>query len=123
MNYERISKINTWEQGTFTKARKENNDRLKEILSLTKLDHIEKQQREVILKLIAKYEEVFALDSEPLPCTNLIQHEITLKCGKIINLRSHKLPAKHKEFAENEVQKLYSKGFIRNLVRDFTKFL
>ena len=31
------------------------------------LDHIEKQQRDIILKLITKYEEVFALDSEPLP--------------------------------------------------------
>ena len=50
-------------------------------------------------RLIAKYQEVFSLDSDPLPCTNLTEHEIILKSGKVINLKSYKLPEKHREFS------------------------
>ena len=49
---------------------------------------------EFIKKVIRKYREVFLLDTEPLPCTNLSEHEIVLKTVKIINLQSHKLPEK-----------------------------
>ena len=64
---------------------------------------------EFVKKVIRKYPEVFSLDTEPLPCTNLREHEIVLKTGKIINLRSHKLPQKHREFALQETEKLLNK--------------
>ena len=70
-------------------------NRLQEIFKLSKLDHLEKHQKDIIQRLITKYQEVFSLKTEPLPCTNLTQHEIVLKSGKIINLMSHKLPEKH----------------------------
>ena len=60
-----------------------------------------------------KYEEVFLLDTEPLPCTNLTQHVIALKTGKIINLRWHKSPEKHRKFASQETEKLLNEGIIR----------
>ena len=66
--------------------------RLREILKSSKLEHLEPEQMEFVKKVIRKYQEVFSLDTEPLPCTNLTEHEIVLKTGKIINLRSHKLP-------------------------------
>ena len=94
---------------------KDNNvlERLQEILKLSKLNHLEKVQKEIILKLIAKYQEVYSLDSEPLPYTNLTEHEIILKSGKIINLRSHKLPEKHRGFSLQETDQLLRKNIIR----------
>ena len=62
--------------------------RLQEILKSLKLGHLEPEQMEFVKKVIRKYQGVFSLDTEPLPCTNLTEHEIVLKTGKIINLRS-----------------------------------
>ena len=86
--------------------------RLQEILKSSNMDHLEPEQREFIKKLIAKYQEVFSLDTEPLPCTSLTEHEIVLKTGKIVNLRSHKLPEKHREFSLQEREKLLRKGIV-----------
>ena len=108
ISYEPILKIITNEsngpQMTF---------RLNELLKASRLDHLEKDQREFIKKMIARYSEVFTLESDPLPCTNLTEHQIVLKNGKIINLRSHKLPEKHRQFALEETEKLLKKGIIR----------
>ena len=65
---------------------------LQEILKSSKLEDLEPEQMEFVKKVIRKYQEVFSLDTEPLPRTNLTEHEIVLKTRKIINLRSHKLP-------------------------------
>ena len=82
---------------------------LQVISKSSKLEHLEPEQMEFVKKVIRKYPEVFSLDTEPLPCTNLTEHEIVLKTGKIINLRSHKLPQKHREFALQETEKLLNK--------------
>ena len=74
---------------------------------------MEPEQMEFVKDVIRKYQEVFSLDTEHLPCTNLTEHEIVLKTGKIINLRSYKLPEKHREFALQETKKLLNKGIIR----------
>ena len=85
--------------------------RLQGIFKLSKLDHLEELQKDIIQRLITKYQEVFSLDTEPLPCTT--QHEIVLKSGRIINLRSHELPEKHREYSLEETEKLLRKGIIR----------
>ena len=84
-----------------------------QILQSSKLNHLEPEQKEIIEKLIAQYQEVFSIDTELLPCTDLSEHIITLKSGKIINLRSHRLPGKHREFSLEETNKLLKKGIIR----------
>ena len=83
---------------------------LQEILKSSKL---EPEQLEFVKKVIRKYQEVFSLDTEPLPCTNLTEHEIVLKTGKIVNLRSHKLIEKHREFALQETEKFLIKEIIK----------
>ena len=84
-----------------------------QILQSSKLNHLEQEQREIIEKLTAQFQEVFAIDTEPLPCTDLTEHGITLKSGKIINLRSHRLPDKHRKFSLEETNKLFKKGIIK----------
>ena len=83
--------------------------RLNELLKASRLDHLEKDQKEFIKKMIARYSEVFTLESNPLPCTNLTEHQIVLKNGKIINLRSQKLPEKHRQFPRRN-RKVIKKG-------------
>ena len=52
---------------------------------------------------------MFTLKGDPLPCTSLTEHEVILKTGKIINLRSHKLPEAHREFALDHTKELLEK--------------
>ena len=106
MPIERIVKLNETKNYNHT-------SKLNEILENSRLDHLEKPQREFIKKLMARYSEIFTLESDPLPCTNLTEHQITLKSGKIINLRSHKLPEKHRQFSLEETNRLLKKGIIR----------
>ena len=82
-------------------------NRLQEIFKLSKLDHLEEHQKDIIQSLITKYQELFSLDTEPLPCTNLTQPEIFLKSGRIIKLRSHKLPEKHREYSLQEMKRFW----------------
>ena len=63
-------------------------NRLQKIFKSSELDHLEEHQKDIIQRSITKYQEVFSLDTEALPCTNLTQHEIVLKSGRIINLRN-----------------------------------
>lgn len=91
-----------------------NYQRLTEVMRNTNLSHLEPHVKNDIMKLITVYQEVFSLPHEPLPCTNLTEHEIILNSGKTINLRSHKLPQKHHEFSLEETQKLLKKGIIRH---------
>ena len=57
---------------------------------------------------------MFTPKGDPLPCTSLTEHEIILKTGKIINLKSHKLPEAHREFALDHTKELLEKGIIRH---------
>ena len=70
----------------------------------------DQKQQTIILRSKKKHsKEKKHLDQ----CTNLTEHQIILKNGKIINLRSHKLPEKHRQFALEETKKLLKKEIIR----------
>ena len=94
-------------------------DRLAKLLRNFKFPHLENYIKEIMEKIITKYLEVFTLEDEPLPCTNLTEHEITLKSGEIVNLKSHRLPEKHKEFSLTKTDTLLSKGIIRDNHKPF----
>ena len=66
---------------------------------------------------------MFTLKRDPLPCTSLTGHEIILKTGKIINLRSHKLPEAHREFALDHTKELLKKEIIRHLHSPFNSLI
>ena len=112
IKYEQILTINSRDVNS-RKKEGELWNRLQQIFKLSKLDHLEEHQKDIIQGLITKYQEIFSLDTEPLPCTNLTQHEIVLKSGRIINLRSHKMPEKRREYSLQETEKLLRKGIIR----------
>ena len=66
---------------------------------------------------------MFTLKGDPLPCTSLTEHEIILKTGKIINLRSHKLPEAHREFALDYTKELLEKEIIRHSQSPFNSHI
>ena len=77
-------------------------ERIAKLLRNFNIQHLEKDIEEIIERIITKYLEVFTLGDESLPCTNLTEYDITLKSGKIVNLKSHRLPEKHRKFSLTE---------------------
>ena len=58
--------------------------------------HIEPALRDSIEKILINYIDVFHLESDALPCTNLTEHEISLKTNKPINIKSYRPPECHR---------------------------
>ena len=108
---ERITKISE-EQIKLTQQ--SGNERIKNLITKTRLDHVEECIADTIWKIISQYNDVYTLDNDPLPRTTLTEHEIVLKTGKVINIKSYRPPECHKEEVHRQMNELHEKGVIRN---------
>lgn len=60
----------------------QNYERINELVDRINLKHVEPHTREIIQKIIVSYADIFALQSDLTPCTELTQHQIILKNEK-----------------------------------------
>ena len=58
--------------------------------------------------------DIFNLEGDPLPCTELVEHEIILKSGKIVNIKSHRPPECHKNEIFTQMDDLLKKEVIKH---------
>lgn len=111
-----VNFVNTGKQPLSTSDQieriKSNLSRIPELLSKLRTDHIEESFREPIKKIIASYNDVFTLETDPLPCTQLTTHEITLRNPKPINIKSYKPPECHKLEIQRQMKEMLDKGII-----------
>lgn len=89
-----------------------NSNRVLQLIDKLQLNHIDKNHRDPIEKIIATYNGVFTLDSDPLPCASLTQHEITLKNPRPINIKSYKPPECHKTEINRQIYEMLNKKII-----------
>jgi hypothetical protein len=75
-------------------------------------EHIELEFRIPIENTLIHYIDVFNLETDFLPCTNLTQHTITLKEDKVINTKLYKYPECHKAEIEKQMEEMSSKNII-----------
>ena len=70
--------------------------------------------RDPVEKILKSYLQldVFNLDTDSLPCTNLTEHTITLKSEKPINIKSYRPPECHKKEIERQVNDMLQKEII-----------
>ncbi|CAK9821240.1 Retrovirus-related Pol polyprotein from transposon 17.6 [Anthophora retusa] len=87
-------------------------DHLSTFKELIRLSHIERSLREPLEKLLLFYIDVFNLEKEFLPCTNLAKPTITLKENKIINTKSYKPPECHKNEIARQMKEMLDKKII-----------
>ena len=85
-------------------------ERLKEML---KLDHLNKEERENILKLIEKHSDRFQLDGDELLSSNVTKHRILTVDDHPVNTKKYRLPHNLREEVEKQVNELLEKGIIR----------
>lgn len=84
-------------------------DKLKTIV---RTDHMEPELCIPIEKILIHYIDVFNLETDLLPRTNLTQHTITLKQDKIINTKSYRPPKCHNAEIEKQMKEIRSTDII-----------
>ena len=77
--YEPIQTIKETHRIALTQERTTIADRLADLKNKSRLQHIEEKLGEQLWKRIASYNAIFNLERDPLPCTELVEHEIILK--------------------------------------------
>lgn len=111
----RVCFLNTGEQTAEINNEIHNPNHIEQIERLrdtVRLQHIEPQLRIAIEKILIHYKDIFNLETDTLPCTNLTQHTITLKEPKIVNTKSYKPPEAHRQEVENQVNEMLKKEII-----------
>ncbi|CAK9833797.1 Protein GVQW3 [Anthophora retusa] len=71
-------------------------DQIAKFKIIVRTNHIEPELCKPIEKILIHYVDVFNLETDLLPCTDLTKHTITLKQDKIINTKSYRPPECHK---------------------------
>ncbi|CAB0031390.1 unnamed protein product [Trichogramma brassicae] len=84
-------------------------NRIREIVDLRTLNL---EEKETILDLIHDYPDLFLVPGDPLPCTNLVYHEIPLENNIPINTKQYRHPPIHKEVVKKDIEKRLQEGII-----------
>ena len=86
--------------------------RLKLLKENIRVDHMEKENREVIGKILMGYNDVFTLPGDLIPSTQLTTHKIVVKTPKPINIKSYRPPECHREEIKRQMEEMLTKGII-----------
>lgn len=78
-------------------------DRMQLLMQNLRTKHIDPSYRDSVEKIILSYADAFALEIDPLPCTQLTSHKIELKTEKPINIKSYKPPECHREEIKRQI--------------------
>lgn len=78
----------------------------------TRLSHIPKHSDE-IWDIISEYHDIFTLPGDPLPLTDLIQHEIKTSDENPIHTKQYRYPPIHQEEIKKQIKEMFAKGIIR----------
>ena len=89
-------------------------NRTMKVLECSRLNHLEDKTKESIVKIISGYHDIYTLEGDPLPCTNLTSHKIVLKEEKTINIKSYRPPECHKNEIHSQMTDQLTKGIIKD---------
>ena len=87
---------------------------IKEHKLLTETLNLEDKTKESIGKIILGYHDIYTLEGDSLPCSNLTSHKIVLKAEKTINSKSYRPPGCHKNEIHSPMTDQLRKGIIKD---------
>ena len=90
-----------------------NVNRRKEIQNNLRLNHLNGEERDHVLRLCLKYPEIFFLEGDRLTFTNEIKHEINLHDPKPVFTKNYRYPYAHKQEVKEQINKMLDQGIIR----------
>lgn len=89
-----------------------NTTRLELLKENTRLSHLPEHRNE-IWDIILEFHDVFTLPGDPLPLTDLIQHDIKTHDENPIHTKQYRYPPIHQEEIKRQVKDMIAKGIIR----------
>ncbi|KAL4112118.1 hypothetical protein QTP88_015966 [Uroleucon formosanum] len=88
-------------------------NRLEALREKLNLSHLNQEERESLIPICEEYSNIFQLDGDKLTCTDQIYHEIkTSEAAQPINVRPYRLPFKHRQEIDRQIQKLEEDNII-----------
>lgn len=84
-----------------------------DLLKQIRLDHLEREERKALLKLIEKFQHSFYTETEKLSFTNAIKHKINTVDEVPIYTKSYRYPYCHKDEVQKQICKMLEEGIIR----------
>lgn len=92
---------------------KQQSDRVKEVLSRLRTDHLNPEEKANLEVLCARYADVFYIDGEPLSFTNQVKHSIRTTDDVPIYTKSYRYPFIHKQEVQDQISKMLEQNIIR----------
>jgi len=97
------------------RKRKKRNELLYRKLLLGKLDHLPKEEEQVIEPMLMKYAHVFHdEESNDFKSTDVIEHQIVLEVTRPIRKSQYRIPYALRDEMKPQVNKMLDKGIIRD---------
>lgn len=96
----------------FTQA-DQNSDRVNDVLSRLRTDHLNDEEKTNLKTLCARYADVFYIDNEPLTFTNKIKHYIKTTDEMPVYTKSYRYPFIHRDEVREQITKMLDQNIIR----------
>lgn len=104
------SKINAIRSNEETSA---NGSRLNKLNEEIHTEHLNKEEYDSLMTICKQFSDIFHLEGDKLSCTNAVYHEINVNpATQPINERPYRLPYKHKQEIDKQIQKLQEDDII-----------
>jgi transposase InsO family protein len=88
-------------------------DRAQEVLQRLRLEHLNQEERQQVVRTCAAYQDIFHLPGEPLTSTTAVKHEIRMEPGvEPVNVKPYRLPETQKAEIRKQVEELKRGGII-----------
>lgn len=95
--------------------------RVKQLLSLIQLKHLNLEERKSIENLCAKYSDIFYLEGDRLTTTNIYKHKIILKPNaEPVYVKPYRLPHSQKHEITRQISDLLQQGIIEPANSDWS---
>lgn len=78
-----------------------------------RIDHHNAEEKDKLLKLISRYQNIFFIEGNDLTFTNVIKHKIETKDEIPTHAKSYRYPYCHKQEVQNQINKMLAQGIIR----------
>lgn len=85
----------------------------KNIASLIRTNHMNSEEKDAIIKLCTKFQDIFHDENSKLTFTNEVKHEIRTTDDIPAHTKSYRFPYVHKPEVERQISKMLEDGIIR----------
>jgi hypothetical protein len=100
-----------WDRSCSTEF--EYQDREKGILTQLRVEHLNMEERKLLIHACSNYQDIFYLPGDKLSSTGAVRHSISVEPGtQPINTRPYRLPETQKMEVDKQVKKLLQEGII-----------